>query len=103
MRVSAVSIILVCLGAAAILYFIYYFVIPIIVSGWYLNHTYAASKYECGFFWVKLNKDDPDYWVYKIEMNGVKIRDACWVMYFKHKEAYQMYMAGREADERKND
>ena len=95
---SAVSIFFVCIGAAAVLYFIYYFVIPIIVSGWYLNHTYAASKYEGGFFWVKLKKDDPDYWVYKIEIQGVRIRDVCWQMYAKHKEAYQMYIAGREAD-----
>ena len=102
MRISAVSIIFVCIGAASVLYFLYYFVIPIIVSGLYLNRTYERSKYEDGFFWVKLKKEDKDYWVYKIEVAGVKPRDVCWFMYLKHKEAYELYVAGREADERKN-
>lgn len=102
MRISPVSIFFICIGAAFVLYFLYYFVIPIIVSGIYLNRTYAKSKYECGFFWVKLKKEDKDYWVYKIEVTGVKPKDVCWNMYMQHKEAYKLYLAGREADERKN-
>ena len=95
MQPGAVSIIFVSIGAAAVLYFIYYFLIPILASGFYLNSHYAKSKYEDGFFWVKLYKDDADYWVYKIDMSGVRIRDVCWYMLAQHKRAYKMYTEGR--------
>ena len=98
MRISAISIISICALSTLLLYFLYYFLIPIIASGMYLNKKYAKSKYEDGIFWVKLNKEDPDYWVYKIDTTGVKIKDVCWVIYFKHKEAYDLYLKGREAD-----
>lgn len=98
MRISPVSIIFVCIGAAAILYIFYYFIIPIFVSGFYLNSHYAKSKYEDGFFWVKLKKEDSDYWVYKIDTEGVNIRDVCWYMLYQHKRAYKMYLEGRESD-----
>ena len=96
MQPSAVSIIFICIGAAAVLYFVYYFLIPIIACGYYLNHHYAKSKYEDGFFWVKLKKEDKDYWVYKIDMAGVRVRDICWYMLVQHKRAYKMYISGVE-------
>ena len=102
MRIGAVTIIFICLLASVFLYLIYYFIAPIIASGWYLNHTYAVSKFENGFFWVKLKKEDKDYWVYKIDVTGVKVKDVCWQMFFKHKEAYELYLAGRNADDRSN-
>ena len=90
------SVILICLGITILLYFLYYFVIPIIVSGFYLNRHYAKAKYESGFFWVKLKKTDKDYWVYAIDTTGVKPKDICWQIYTQHKRAYNMYLAGRE-------
>lgn len=96
MRFSAVSIVFICIGAAAVLYFLYYFLIPILLSGYYLNHQYAKSKYESGFFWVKLKDTDKDYWVYGIDMMGVKIRDVCWTIYQQHKNAYQIYVNWRD-------
>ena len=96
MQPSAVSIVLVCLGATAILYFLYYFLIPILLSGHYLNSHYAKSKYKDGFFWVKLKDTDRDYWVYKIDISGCKIRYVCWIIYWQHKKAYEMYLGGRD-------
>lgn len=96
MQPDAVRIFFICVGAAAILYFIYYFVIPVFLSGYFLTHHYAKSKYENGIFWVKLKKEDKDYWVYMIDMTGVKVKDVCWQMYTKHKEAYEMYVKGRD-------
>ena len=99
MRVNGISILFVCIGAAACLYFLYYFVVPIIACSFYLNSHYAKSKYEDGFFWVKLKKEDPDYWVYKIDMTGVRVRDICWYILYQHKRAYKIYVGGREDEQ----
>ena len=96
MRFSAVNIVFVCIGVTSVVYFLYFFLVPIVISGFYLNRHYAASKYEDGFFWVKLNKEDPDYWVYKIDMTGVKIHDIGWYMLYQHKRAYKIYISGLE-------
>lgn len=86
----------ICLGAAAVLYFFYYYFVPLILSGHYLNTHYAKSKYEDGFFWVKLKKTDTDYFVYKIEVTGLKPRNVCWCMLDQHKKAYKVYLGGRD-------
>ena len=99
MQFSTVNIIFVCIGAASVLYCLYYFLIPIVVAGFYLNRHYAKSKYEDGFFWVKLKKEDKDYWVYKIDMTGVKLRNVGWYMLYQHKRAYKMYTSGLEVND----
>lgn len=95
------TVILICAGLGILLYFLYYFIIPIIVSGYYLNHHYVASKYKDGFFWVKLKKTDTDYYVYGFDFKGLRAKDVCWFMVDKHKEAYKLYLAGRDDNEQK--
>ena len=102
MQFGPVKIFFICLGLAAVLYFLYYFVIPIFISGFWLNRHYAKSKYEDGFFWVKLKKTDIDYWPYKIDMTGVHLKDVCWFIYDQHKRAYKIYLSGREDDKPSN-
>lgn len=102
MRFSAISTVFILIGAAALLYFIYYFVVPIIASGYYLNTHYAASKYENGFFFVKLKKTDDDFWVYTIDTRNLKIKDVGWTMLDQHKRAYQMYIGGRDDTDETN-
>ena len=96
MQFGPVKIFFICLGAASVLYFLYYFFVPIFVSGYWLNHHYSKSKYEDGFFWVKLKRTDKDYFVYKIEVKGLRPRDVCWHMLDQHKKAYKLYIGGRD-------
>ena len=90
------SVILVCVGITILLYFLYYYLVPLFVSGFYLNRHYAVTKYKDGFFWVKLKKTDKDYYVYKFDFTGLRPKDVCWFMVKRHRDAYRLYLEGRD-------
>ena len=81
-------IFLVCIAVAIVFYFVVYVIIPLLCLFIFIATHYKALVVENGCYGVKINKSDPTFHYYTIDVKKMKLYDIYWEMYEVHKRAY---------------